>query len=76
MKKYCDKEVDLLNIQIGCVLRLARLKQGISQYQLSLEINSDPTNIGRVERFENKSAWDKIYTISQYFNLDFLSFFH
>ncbi|REE27266.1 hypothetical protein DFQ09_10194 [Winogradskyella pacifica] len=75
MIKYNEKELQLLNIQIGCVLRLARLKQELSQLTLSLMLNSNPTMVGRVERFENVSSWDKIYIISQLLDIDFCELF-
>jgi transcriptional regulator with XRE-family HTH domain len=75
MRKYNEVEVELLNIQIGCVLRLARLKRGISQYDLSLLLGSNPTMVGRVERSENVSGWDKIFSISQELNIDFCTLF-
>tara|TARA_R110002033_G_scaffold129350_1_gene170142 strand:+ start:496 stop:867 length:372 start_codon:yes stop_codon:yes gene_type:complete len=75
MKKYSEKELHLLNIQLGCILRLARLKKGLSQHSLSLMLNSNPTMVGRVERFENVSGWDKIYTISQILDVEFCALF-
>ncbi|WP_303316595.1 helix-turn-helix transcriptional regulator [Flavivirga abyssicola] len=75
MRKYGEIELHLLNIQIGCVLRLARLKKGLSQHNLSLMLGSNPTMVGRVERFENISGWDKIYFISQQLDVDFSSLF-
>ncbi|WP_303316757.1 helix-turn-helix transcriptional regulator [Flavivirga abyssicola] len=75
MRKYGKIELHLLNIQIGCVLRLARLKKGLSQHSLSLMLGSNPTMVGRVERFENVSGWDKIYFISQQLDVDFSNLF-
>lgn len=75
MKKYSDIELHLLNMQIGCILRLARLKKGLSQHELSLILGSNPTMVGRVERFENVSGWDKIYAISQQLDVDFCDLF-
>lgn len=75
MKKYSEKGLHLLNIQLGCILRLARLKKGLSQHSLSLMLNSNPTMVGRVERFENVSGWDKIYTISQILDVEFCALF-
>ena len=63
--------LQLINIQIGCVFRYARLKRGISQDDLGLLIGYSSTMIGRVERFENFSGWDKIYTISEELNENF-----
>ncbi|TGV00743.1 helix-turn-helix domain-containing protein [Flavivirga rizhaonensis] len=75
MRKYDEIELHLLNIQIGCVLRLARLEKGLSQHSLSLMLGSNPTMVGRVERFENVSSWDKIYSISEQLDVDFCSLF-
>ncbi len=75
MRKYNEDELELLNIQIGCILRLARLKKGLSQHSLSLLLGSNPTMVGRVERFENISSWDKLYSISQQLDVDFCNLF-
>jgi transcriptional regulator with XRE-family HTH domain len=75
MRKYSEVEFELLNIQIGCVLRLARLKKGLSQHNLSLMLGSNPTMVGRVERSENVSGWDKILSISQQLDIDFCNLF-
>ncbi len=75
MKKYSEIELHLINVQLGCVLRLARLKKGLSQHELSLILGSNPTMVGRVERFENVSGWDKIYAISQQLDVDFCDLF-
>jgi transcriptional regulator with XRE-family HTH domain len=71
-----ELEIELLNIQIGCMLRFARLKKGYSQHELSLLLGTNPTMVGRVERFENVSGWDKIFLISQQLDIDFLSLFN
>lgn len=70
MRKEREIEINLIGIQIGAILRLARLKKKISQHELSLAVNSSPTMIGRIERFENVSSWDKIYLISEQLNVD------
>lgn len=75
MRKYSQVELELLNIQIGCVLRLARLRKGLSQHSLSLVLGSNPTMVGRVERSENVSGWDKILSISQQLDIEFCSLF-
>ncbi|MBA6152703.1 helix-turn-helix domain-containing protein [Gelidibacter maritimus] len=76
MKEFRHIEIDLLNIQLGCILRLARLKKGLSQQELSLVFGSNSTMIGRIERSENFSSWDKIYSMSQYLNVDYCSLFN
>jgi transcriptional regulator with XRE-family HTH domain len=75
MRTYSEAELQLINIQIGCMLRLARLKQKLSQFALGVKIDYTSTMIGRIERFENVSGWDKIYTISQYLNVDYCRLF-
>ncbi|WP_461534421.1 helix-turn-helix transcriptional regulator [Sinomicrobium sp.] len=75
MKKYSEAELELLNIQIGCMLRLSRLQKGLSQFVLAEQLNSNPTAIGRIERFEHSSPWDKIYAISQILEIEFCELF-
>lgn len=76
MRKYNEDELKLINIQIGCLLRLARLKKGLSQHNLSLILGSNPTMVGRIERFENINSWDKLYSISQQLDIDFCDLFN
>jgi transcriptional regulator with XRE-family HTH domain len=75
MGKSSKIELNLINLQIGCILRLARLKQNLSQDKLGGRIDYSSTMIGRVERAESVSGWDKIYTISKYLNISFNSLF-
>lgn len=71
MTKDGEIELQKVNIQIGCILRLARLKKELSQLLLSGLIPLDNTMIGRIERAENFSSWDKIYILSEFFELSF-----
>ncbi|BDU25163.1 XRE family transcriptional regulator [Flavobacterium sp. GSB-24] len=75
MIKYRAEELKLLNIQIGCVLKLARLKKEISQESLGLSIDSDKTKIARLERYAHATNWDTIYSVSQELGVDFCSLF-
>jgi transcriptional regulator with XRE-family HTH domain len=75
METASEMELNLINLQIGCMLRLARLKQNFSQHSLGVRIGYTSTMIGRVERAESVSGWDKIYTISRYLRIDFKSLF-
>ena len=75
MGKSSEIELNLINLQIGCILRLARLKQNLSQYKLGVQIDYTSTMIGRVERAEGVSGWDKIYTISKNLKINFSSLF-
>ncbi|KQO20855.1 hypothetical protein ASF10_14815 [Flavobacterium sp. Leaf82] len=75
METTSEIELNLINLQIGCMLRLGRLKQNFSQHTLGLKIDYSSTMIGRVERAESISGWDKIYTISRYLKIDFKSLF-
>ena len=76
MRKYGKEELEILNIQIGCVLRHGRLKKGLSQHELSLSLGTNPTMVGRVERFENVSGWDKVFLISQELGVDYITLFN
>jgi len=75
MGKYGTKELELLNIQIGCVLKLARLKKGISQEDLGLLIEADKTKIARLEKYAHATNWNTIYLVSQELNINFCSLF-
>ena len=68
-------ELLLLNIQIGTFIRHARLKAKISQENLASSIGYTSTMVGRVERFENISGWDKIFSIAQELKIDYCSLF-
>ncbi|WP_066223739.1 helix-turn-helix transcriptional regulator [Formosa haliotis] len=75
MRNYSEFELSILNIQIGCELKLARLKKGLSQHQLSLILDTNSTSIGRIERFENSCSWDKLYLLSQNLEIEFCNLF-
>tara|TARA_R110002033_G_scaffold131555_1_gene171651 strand:- start:419 stop:790 length:372 start_codon:yes stop_codon:yes gene_type:complete len=57
--------LELLNIQIGCIIKINRLRKRISQHELSLALELNPTAIGRIERAEVTSGWDRIYVLCQ-----------
>lgn len=61
--------LNLLNIQIGCIIKVNRLRKDKSQHDLSLAILSNPTAIGRIERAEVISGWDRIYILCQELNI-------
>tara|TARA_R110000822_G_scaffold44229_4_gene118876 strand:- start:6018 stop:6389 length:372 start_codon:yes stop_codon:yes gene_type:complete len=67
--------LDLLNIQIGCILKVNRLRRGISQHELSLILELNPTAIGRIERAEVTSGWDRIYILSKELRIPFSDLF-
>lgn len=75
MRKYTDEELKLLEIQIGFTIRLARLKGNLSQHDLSLLVGTSSTNIGRIERAEHISGWDKLLLICQHLNIDYCKLF-
>ncbi|AYN67526.1 XRE family transcriptional regulator [Euzebyella marina] len=75
MRKYSDSEIELINIQIGCLLRLARLRKGLSQLDLGHQIDSNSTLIGRIERAEGKTGWEKIYMLSKQLGINFNELF-
>ena len=67
--------IELLNIQIGCIIKINRLRQDISQHDLSLVLDLNPTAIGRIERAEVTSGWDRIYILSQELRIPFSDLF-
>ncbi len=75
MREYKKIELEILNIQIGCVLRYARLFSKLSQQDLGSSLGYTSVMIGRVERFENISGWDKIYYIAEKLEVNFHELF-
>jgi len=75
MKKYSDKEISLLSLQVGCTIRLERLRKGLSQEDLGLAIGSNSTMIGRIERAENVTAWQNLLKVSQELDINYNSLF-
>lgn len=75
MKVYDESEIRLLAIQIGCMIRLGRLKKKYSQLDFSNIIDSNPTLIGRIERASHVAGWDKILLIAQQLDLDLNNLF-
>lgn len=75
MRKFSEIELSIIGIQIGCVLRLARLEQKLSQHDLALVLGYTSTMIGRIERFENATSWDKILLISRQLNINHCDLF-
>lgn len=75
MRKSSELELYLINIQIGCILRLARLQQKMSQHTLGLKLEYNSTMIGRIERAESISGWDKIFSMSRCLNVNYSELF-
>lgn len=76
MQEYSNEEIDALGLQIGCLIRVERLRKKISQENLGLIIGSNNTTIGRIERFENSTNWKHLLKVCQTLNLDFHSLFN
>ena len=70
MKKYDDIEIELLSIQVGCVLRYERLKRKLSQETLGQSIGSNSTMIGRIERAENICSWQRLLLLCQILEIE------
>ncbi|WP_333596758.1 helix-turn-helix transcriptional regulator [Chryseobacterium flavum] len=75
MKEYSNEEIHALGLQIGCVIRLERLKKKLSQEELVLLIGSNSTTIGRIERYENSTNWELLIKVCQALEVDFYSLF-
>lgn len=75
MQKYSNEEIEALGLQIGCIIRLERLKKKLSQEELGLLIGSTNTTIGRIERYENNTNWKYLIKVCQVLEVDFYSLF-
>lgn len=74
-KKDTPTFIKIISVNVGCMIRLARLKNKISQHELGIKSGTDNTSIGRIERGEVSTAWYKIVLICQYLGLDYDSLF-
>jgi transcriptional regulator with XRE-family HTH domain len=75
MQNTNDKEIDILALQIGCLIKLKRLEKNLSQEDIGLFIGSNATMIGRVERAETSPSWQNLLKIFQAVELDCESIF-
>lgn len=75
MDKSPQIKIELINIQLGCMLKVARLKKNLSQHDLALTLDTNPTAIGRIERAEVISGWDKIFKLAEELQIDFAMLF-
>lgn len=73
--RYQKIEITIINIYIGCKLRLERLKRNLSQHEVGIENGFDGITIGRIERAEHISSWSVIYLVSGYLGIEFASLF-
>ncbi|MEF9477303.1 XRE family transcriptional regulator [Chryseobacterium sp. 1B4] len=75
MQEYSNEEIDFLALQIGCIVRVERLRQKISQENLGLLIGSNNTAIGRLERYEHFTSWKILLKICQSLKIEYNSIF-
>lgn len=75
MQNYNDYEIDILALQIGCLIKFKRLEKNLSQEDIGLFIGSNATMIGRVERAETSPSWQNLLKIFQAVGLDYESLF-
>lgn len=71
MKKYDELDIELLSIQVGCILRYERLRRKLSQESLGQIIGSNSMMIGRIERAENACSWKILLLLAQHLNIEF-----
>lgn len=76
MQEYSNEEIEALGLQIGCIIRLGRLRRKLSQEDLGLLIGSNNTTIGRIERYENNTNWKHLIKVCQALEIDFQSLFY
>ncbi|BEV02823.1 MULTISPECIES: helix-turn-helix transcriptional regulator [Chryseobacterium] len=75
MQEYSNEEIDALGLQIGCIIRVERLRKKLSQENLGLLIGSNKTTIGRLERYEHSTSWKILYRVSQSLSIDYNELF-
>lgn len=75
MQNYGNKELELLGLQIGCVIKLNRLQKGLSQEELGLLINANSTLVGRIERFEISTSWTNLFKVCKELDIEYSTFF-
>lgn len=75
MQKYSNEEIDALGLQIGCIVRVERLRQKLSQEDLGLLIGSNKTTIGRLERYEHSTSWKILYRVCQSLKIEYNTLF-
>ena len=75
MKVFSEEELQLVNIHIGLSIKLDRLKKELSQLDFADTVETSNTAIGRIERAEHYSSWDKVLILSQHLDLNFSSLF-
>lgn len=75
MQHYGNKELELLGLQIGSIIRLNRLQKGLSQEELGLLINANSTLVGRIERFEISTSWTNLFKVCKELDIEYSSFF-
>ncbi|MBF6643918.1 helix-turn-helix transcriptional regulator [Chryseobacterium indologenes] len=75
MQEYSNEEIDFLALQIGCIVRVERLRQKVSQESLGLSIGSNKTTIGRLERYEHSTSWKILFKVCQLLKIEYNSMF-
>jgi DNA-binding XRE family transcriptional regulator len=71
MQEYSNEELDILGLQIGCIVRVERLRKKLSQEDLGLLIGSNKTTIGRLERYENSTSWKILFKVCQSLKIEY-----
>ena len=71
MQEYNNEELEALGLQIGCIIRLERLRKKISQEDLGLLIGSNKTTIGRLERHEHSTSWKILFKVCQALKIEY-----
>lgn len=71
MQEYSNEELDILGLQIGCIVRVERLRKKLSQEDLGLLVGSNKTTIGRLERYENSTSWKILFKVCQSLKIEY-----
>lgn len=70
-----NKELDILLLNIGAMIKKHRKERGLSQLNMGLDIDMSANQIGRIERAESNPTVETLHTIANYFGFNIQEFF-
>lgn len=68
-------EIEELKFQIGKLFQFNRLKNKLSQLQVSNELNLSSNHVGRIERAETNPTLEIVVKFCNFFEIDILHLF-
>ena len=59
-----------LNKNIGSVMRKHRIKKGVSQADMGVDISISTNQVGRIERAQSNPTIKTLYSIAEYLDIE------